>query len=75
MRDVTDVRIVQRTTFMDRKAVCKDARPYSEVFITTADGARYYTRLFHVIDNSPHARAAQIQDFYRRMAAADRARA
>lgn len=72
-REVTGVRIVQRTTFRDRREVLKAARPFSEVFIATADGGHYYTRLFHTLADSPHARAAQTQDFLRRMEAADRA--
>lgn len=69
---VTEVRIVQRTTNYDRKERLDKPRPFSEVFIT-ADGRTYYSRLFHVLSNDAHARAAQTQDFLRRMGAASRA--
>jgi len=39
--------------------------PFSEIFITHNDQV-YCTRLFYPLDDSPHARAAQFQDFLRR---------
>lgn len=74
-REVTSVRIEHRSTHFDRQQYHADARPFADVFITTADGAHYYTRLFHPLDDSPHARAAQAEAFKQRMAAADRHRA
>lgn len=72
MVEVTSVRIIQKTTNYDRKERLSTPRPFSEVLIT-ADGKHYCTRLFHVISNDAHARAAQTQDFLRRMGAASRA--
>ena len=67
MRIVKNVRIERRGS---------ETHPFSEVFITTGSEAFaadanatdrvYYTRLFHTLDDSPHARAAQAQDFLRR---------
>lgn len=65
MVTVTSCQIVQRVTNLDRRERLDKPRPFSEVLIV-ADGRPYCTRLFHTIDNSPHARAAQIQDFLRR---------
>lgn len=55
-----DVRIEQR-----ERGAPPSIQRFSEVFITQ-DGRTFYTRLFHQLDNSPHARAAQLQDFVRR---------
>lgn len=69
--DITEVRIVARTTNWSGANLGtaaqrhEDARPFSEVFIV-AKGQTYYSRLFHTLDNSPHAKAAQAQDFLRR---------
>lgn len=72
-REVTSVRIVRRETHFDRQIYHADARPFSDIFITTADGGQYYSRVFYALDDSPHARAAEAEAFKRRMAAADRA--
>lgn len=61
--EVAEVRIERRG----------EDRPFSEVFITTTDGRHFYTRLFHPIDDSAHARAFEAQAFSRRMEAAERA--
>lgn len=69
--DIESVRITRRETNwtganLGTKAEWHpDARPFSEVFIVAA-GRSYYTRRFHTLDDSPHARAAQVQDFLRR---------
>ena len=63
--DITEVRIVRRTTMRDRTEILTTPRPFSEVFIT-ARGESYYTRLFHTLDDNGHAREAQAQDFLRR---------
>lgn len=65
LEDITKIRIVRRFTNWDGKNWHQDPRPFSEVLIT-ACGVPYCTRLFHTIDDSPHARAAQAQDFLRR---------
>lgn len=69
--NVSSVRIVRRETTYDRRERLSTPRPFSEVLIV-ADGRHYCTRLFHTVDDSPHARAAQTQDFLRRQAAAGR---
>lgn len=69
--DIESVRIVQRSTnwtganLGTKSEWHADGRPFSEVFIVAA-GRSYYSRLFHTLDNSPHACAAQTQDFLRR---------
>lgn len=63
--DITEIRITRRTTIHDRTELLTTPRPYSEVHIT-ARGETYYTRLFHTLDDSGHAREAQAQDFLRR---------
>lgn len=39
--------------------------PHSEVFIEH-EGRSYYSRVWWVVEDSAHARTAQIQDFLRR---------
>ena len=56
------VRIEQRERVIDGKQC-----PFSEVFVMQG-GRSFYSRLWHTIDDSPHARAAQAQDFLRRQA-------
>lgn len=63
--DITEIRIVSRFTHFDRREWHADARPFSEVFIV-ALGQSYFSRVFFKIDDSPHARAAQKQEFLRR---------
>lgn len=63
--NVSSVRIVRRTTTYDRQERLEKPREFSEVLIV-ADGRHFCTRLFHTLDDSPHARAAQMQDFIRR---------
>jgi hypothetical protein len=65
--EVAEVRIERRGGF----EIDID-HPFSEVFITTTDGRHFYTRLFHTIDDSPHARAFEAQAFRRRLEAAER---
>jgi hypothetical protein len=67
------VRIVQRGDGVRADEHGKMFRyPFAEVFIVTEDGREYYTRLFHTLANDSHARAAQAQDFLKRMAFRDR---
>lgn len=69
--DIESVRIVRRSTNWTganhgaRAERHTDAHPFSDVFIVAA-GRCYYSRLFHTLDDSPHARSAQAQDFLRR---------
>lgn len=69
--DIETVRIIRRSTNWTganhgaKAERHTDAHPFSEVFIFAA-GRSYYTRLFHTIDDSSHARSAQVQDFLRR---------
>lgn len=69
--DITEVRIERRTTNWTGANLGapgqwhKEPFPFADVFITAA-GRHYYSRLFHTLDDSPHARAAQAQDFLRR---------
>lgn len=65
--DIQSIRIVPRSTHWDRRNFHEAAHPFVDVFIV-AKGRHYYTRLFHTLDDSPHARAAQVQDFLRRAA-------
>lgn len=63
--DVESVRIERRETNWDKGVWHEKPHPFSDVFIV-ARGVNYYSRLFHTLDDSPHARAAQVQDFLRR---------
>lgn len=63
--DIESVRIVRRETHFDNMIFWADARPFSEIFIV-ANGQHYFSRVFYALDNSPHAIAAQKQDFLRR---------
>jgi hypothetical protein len=59
---VEDVRIERREIV--------PGRPFAEVFIRTLEGEHYYSRLWHPIEDGPHARAHQVQLFFERMKAA-----
>lgn len=48
-----------------KQRVSADGHPFSDIFITH-EGRRYYTRLPFPLTDTPHARAAQAQDFLRR---------
>lgn len=63
--DIESIRIVPRETHYDNKTYWAVARPFSEIFIV-ANGQHYFSRVFYRLDNSPHAIAAQKQDFLRR---------
>jgi DNA-directed RNA polymerase beta subunit len=63
--DIESVRITRCVTHYDGKEYHSDARPFSDVFIVAA-GRTYYSRLFHTLDDSLHARAAQAQAFLKR---------
>lgn len=66
MVEVTGIKITQHTTHWDRREWHADLRPFSEIKITTADGRHYLSRVPWAVPDSPHTRAAQLQDFLRR---------
>lgn len=64
--DVATCTITRRFTHYDRQQWHADARPFSEISIVLTDGTPYLSRVFYPLDDTPHARAAQIQDFLKR---------
>lgn len=78
--DVTECRIVQRTTNWTgaNHGIAAHnhgkGHPFSEIFIV-ANGQHYYSRTWEVLTDSPHSRTYQIEAFKRRMAAAERSHA
>lgn len=66
--EVTSIRIERREIHWEGTK----REPFSEVFIE-AGGQHYYSRLWHVLDNTPFARADQTAGFKRRWEAAERA--
>ena len=67
--EIVEVRIVRRTTHQDGNTIRPHAYAFSEILMTSADGRHYCSRTWEEIADSPFARAHQVEQFKRRMAA------
>jgi hypothetical protein len=70
--EVSQVRIVRRTTHYDRGTIRPQLYAFSEVLITAA-GQHYLSRVWHEIPDTPFNRADQATQFRKRWEAAERA--
>lgn len=71
--EIKECRIVQRTTCYDRDVIRPKEYAFSEILMTDVHGQQYCSRTWDKLDDSPHARAHQVEQFKKRWEANERA--